>query len=125
MMSKGTWASTVAFLIIGLIFTIVSSIMGGLNAFSNPIEWIVGVHGLLIWNSVAGEYRLANIHNLMNIVYGTLFILAFCYFLVMCCFGGEFNSNLRKVAPISELLRSGDNIWNTKGQASLGYSYWY
>ena len=56
MMKKATWGASVAFLVIGLIFTLVSSIMGGLNAFSNPIEWIVGVHGLLIWNSIAGTW---------------------------------------------------------------------
>lgn len=55
MMSHSSWGATVAFLVIGVVFTLVASVMGGLNAFSNPIEMIVGVHGLLIWNSVAGE----------------------------------------------------------------------
>jgi hypothetical protein len=103
MMLYGPWVATIFFLIIGLIFTIVSSIFGVLNAFGSPIETIVGVYGLFAWNAIAG----------IN------------YFLVICIWAGEFHAHLAENAPISQILRDGeDRHWSSKGKSQLGYSYW-
>ena len=53
-MRHGQFSAAVSFLFIGLLFTIVATIFGVLNAFSNPIEFITGIDGLIIWHDVAG-----------------------------------------------------------------------
>ena len=105
-MRKAIYTMSISFLVIGLIWTIVSIIFGVLNAFSNPIRWIVSYYGLLIWNGIA----------------------CFAYFVTVCTFAGEFNGRLKKSAPISDVVRrdeEGEVAWDSKGQAQLGYSYWW
>lgn len=53
LMRKSTYVMTMLFLIVGLIWTIVAIIFAVLNAFSNPIQWIVSYYGLLVWNGIA------------------------------------------------------------------------
>jgi hypothetical protein len=47
---------TIFFLILALVFTGVSMLFGALNAFSNPIQTIFSVYGLVVWNALAGKY---------------------------------------------------------------------
>lgn len=102
MMRNGTCSATLAFAIIGLVFTVVAAIFAALNSFSTPIGNITGVNGLVAWNAIA----------------------ALCYFLVICIFAGEFGANLKKDAPISQVIRYGVVEWKSDDMASLGYSYW-
>ena len=105
LMRKSTYSMSITFIVIGILWTIVAIIFAVLNAFSNPIQWIVSYYGLLIWNGAA----------------------AFCYFVAVCTFAGEYNHRLKKFAPISDIVRrdmDGQPVWETKGGAQLGYSYW-
>lgn len=123
MMNKGTWASTIAFLIIGLVFTVVASIFAALNAFSNPIETIVGVHGLIAWNAIAGTQSIYHLFLLKKLF--TFDFLAFNYFLAICIYAGEYGSSLTEYAPISNVIREGTDLnWDCSGTSDLGYSYW-
>jgi hypothetical protein len=54
MLNRGPYVATIVFVVFGLIMTLVSSGFGAYNAFSSPIEMIVGVHGLVIWHGSAG-----------------------------------------------------------------------
>ncbi len=54
-MRQWTWTMTILFLVVGVIFTVVSSIFGVMNAFSNPISTILSVYGLVLWNGIAGR----------------------------------------------------------------------
>lgn len=53
-MRKSTWLLSIFFLILGVLFTVGCSILGAVNAFSNPIQTILSVYGLVLWNGVAG-----------------------------------------------------------------------
>ena len=100
-MRKGTYTMSIVFIVIGILWTITAIIFGVLNAFSNPIRWLVSFYGLLIWNGAA----------------------SFCYFVTVCTFAGEFNARLKKTAPISDTVRrdeDGEVVWETKGGAHLG-----
>ena len=104
-MRKGSYVSTIMFLVIGIAWTIVSAIFGTLNAVSNPISWIMTYNGLLIWNGAA----------------------AFCYLLTISIFGGEYNARLKNSAPISQIVRLGpldQPDWESNKIGTLGYSYW-
>ena len=54
LMRKGTWISTIMFLLLGILFTVVCSVFGVMNAFSNPINTLFSVYGLVLWNGIAG-----------------------------------------------------------------------
>ena len=55
MISSGSRITTIFLVILGLLFTVASVIFGSLNAFSNPIQTVMAVPGLLVWNGVAGK----------------------------------------------------------------------
>lgn len=55
MLRFGSFVSTIFFIFVGLVFTVVTFVFSAINSFSNPIETIRGVHGLVVWNGVAGE----------------------------------------------------------------------
>jgi len=56
-MGKASWLMTIFFVILALIFTGICMLFGAWNAFSNPIQTIFSVYGLVIWNAVAGNLR--------------------------------------------------------------------
>lgn len=104
-MRKGSYVTTIMFLVIGILWTIVSAIFGTLNAFSNPISWIMTYNGLLIWNGAA----------------------ALCYLICISIFGGEYSARLKNSAPISQMVRLGPlgvPDWESENIGTLGYSYW-
>ena len=103
-MTKGPYISTVFFMTLGLLFTIISGIFSFINVSHAPVELIYGTHGLVAWNIIA----------------------SLCYFLVLCLFGGLYDQKLSILAPISDLIRPArsDLGWNSDGMASLAYSFW-
>ena len=52
----GTYVSTIFFLSLGLLFTIVSQISSVFNTCHTPIDLIYGTHGLVAWNAIASKY---------------------------------------------------------------------
>ena len=102
LMHMNTYAASVSFILIGAIFTVVSGIFSFYNVCHTPVELIWGVHGLLLWNGLC----------------------SFCYFVVLCTYGAEFNQRLSSGAPISDLARPKVDIyrWTTK-ENKLGYPY--
>ena len=46
--------ATQAFLIIGLLFTFVNIIFNAINIILTPVSAIVGIDGLVLWNTIAG-----------------------------------------------------------------------
>ncbi|TRY76794.1 hypothetical protein TCAL_07416 [Tigriopus californicus] len=103
MFGVGLFATVGMFLILGLIFTLLSGLLGVFNAFSNPIEWYTGLYGLVVLHSIS----------------------ACLYFLVSALYGGLFDQQLKNNAPISDVIRFGDkNNWSSNKGSSLGYSYW-
>ena len=58
LMQYGTYVSTIFFLSLGLLFTIVSQISSVFNTCHTPIDLIYGTHGLVAWNAIASKYVL-------------------------------------------------------------------
>ena len=56
LMQKGTYASTVAFVVLGLIFTLICQIFSVINVCHTPVEIIFGTHGLILWNAIASKF---------------------------------------------------------------------
>ena len=48
-------SATQAFLIIGLLFTFVNIIFNAINIILTPVSAIVGIDGLVLWNTIAGR----------------------------------------------------------------------
>ena len=55
LMKYGTYISTIFFLSLGLLFTIVAQIFSVLNVCHTPIDLIYGTHGLVAWNAFASK----------------------------------------------------------------------
>ena len=58
LMKYGTYVSTIFFLSLGLLFTIISQISSVFNTCHTPIDLIYGTHGLVAWNAIASKYVL-------------------------------------------------------------------
>ena len=56
LMQYGTYVSTIFFLSLGLLFTIISQISSVFNTCHTPIDLIYGTHGLVAWNAIASKY---------------------------------------------------------------------
>ena len=63
--------------------TVVCSVLGVLNAFSNPARTLLSVYGLVLWNGVA----------------------ALLYFFPVILFAAEFRKTINVAAPISQVRR--------------------
>ena len=59
LMKYGTYVSTIFFLSLGLLFTIISQISSVFNTCHTPIDLIYGTHGLVAWNAIASKYTMA------------------------------------------------------------------
>lgn len=107
LMKYGTYVSTIFFLSLGLLFTIVSQISSVFNTCHTPIDLIYGTHGLVAWNAIA----------------------SLSYFLVLCIWGAEIDQRISSSAPISDMARpppkldASLGLWTNESQAP-GYSYW-
>ena len=54
MVRSSMLTATQAFLIIGLLFTFVNIIFNAINIILTPVSAIVGIDGLVLWNTIAG-----------------------------------------------------------------------
>ena len=61
LMKYGTYISTIFFLSLGLLFTIVAQIFSVLNVCHTPIDLIYGTHGLVAWNAFASKQRVVSV----------------------------------------------------------------
>ena len=59
LMAFGLWLFTILCVAIAMVFGIVSSVFSIINTVMTPIEVITGIHGLFLWNGLAGN-RLNN-----------------------------------------------------------------
>ena len=55
LMRYGTYVSTIFFLSLGLLFTVISQIFSVFNVCHTPIDLIYGTHGLMAWNAIASK----------------------------------------------------------------------
>lgn len=97
MVRRSMLLATQSFLLIGLIFTFINIVFNAINIILTPVSAIVGVDGLVLWNSIA----------------------ALSYLLVLLLWGAEFNMKLRDNPGISDSLRPGDIIWEV--DSSMGW----
>ena len=61
MVRSSMLSATQAFLIIGLLFTFVNIIFNAINIILTPVSAIVGIDGLVLWNTIAGMCQHQNI----------------------------------------------------------------
>lgn len=97
-MSYGLWVGTISCLAIGMVFAVVGALFAVINTATTPVEFITGVPGLYIWNSMAALFNL----------------------ICVILWAVQFHQHLTK----NVLLYDADAGWTTKGMEVFGYSYW-
>jgi len=97
MVRSSMLTATQAFLIIGLLFTFVNIIFNAINIILTPVSAIVGIDGLVLWNTIA----------------------ALCYLLVLLLWGAEYNMKLKDYPGISDILRPSDVEWQV--ESNIGW----
>jgi len=98
MVRSSMLSATQAFLIIGLLFTFINIIFNAINIILTPVSAIVGIDGLVLWNTIAG----------------------LCYLLVLLLWGAEYNMKLKDYPAISDMLRANDDIeWQV--ESNIGW----
>jgi len=97
MVRSSMLSATQAFLIIGLLFTFVNIIFNAINIILTPVSAIVGIDGLVLWNTIA----------------------ALCYLLVLLLWGVEYNMKLKDYPAISDMLRPSDVEWQV--ESNIGW----
>lgn len=97
--NAGIWVSTLLFLALSLLAAVLAAVFAVINSAMNPVEPIVGVFGLYVWNGIA----------------------AGCTLIVMILWGAMFAITLTDNVAYSQTI-SGE--YTSQGQASLGVSYW-
>jgi len=53
--NMGLWASTIAFIGLALLMAVLGAFFAVINTAGNPVEPIMGILGLFIWNAAAGK----------------------------------------------------------------------
>jgi hypothetical protein len=53
--SAGLWVSCILFLILALLAGVLAAAFAVVNTITNPVQPIMGVFGLYVWNSIAGN----------------------------------------------------------------------
>ncbi|KAL1498319.1 hypothetical protein ABEB36_009135 [Hypothenemus hampei] len=97
--NAGVWLSTLIFLILAILFGIVSSALAFFNTVSNPIEYFLSVHSLYYYNSIA----------------------FCCTVFYMILFGVVYHIRIfHNIAIYDTLVGS----MTSDKTAELGYSYW-
>lgn len=97
MLRSSMLSATQAFLIIGIGFTFINIIFNAINIILTPVSAIVGIDGLVLWNTIA----------------------ALCYLLVLLIWGAEYNMKLRDYPGISDTLRPSGVEWQV--ESSIGW----
>ncbi|CAL8126085.1 unnamed protein product [Orchesella dallaii] len=95
----GLYLATIAFIALGMIFAIVAGVLALYNTYRTPIQPVLSVSGLYVWNGIAAASVL----------------LAMIMWII------QLTTCLRKNAAISDTL-SGSH--NSDGVGSLGISFW-
>ncbi|XP_055381491.1 uncharacterized protein LOC129612062 [Condylostylus longicornis] len=97
---SGYWVCTVTCLIITLIFSTTGCIFSIINCFWSPVEPILNIFGLFIWNGIAAGFG----------------------FLTMIIWGILYETTLKYNVAITDTLRYPDP-YSSDGLSNLGYSY--
>ncbi|ODN00715.1 Clarin-3 [Orchesella cincta] len=95
----GLYLATIAFIALGMIFAIVAGVLALYNTYRTPIQPVLSVSGLYVWNGIAAASIL----------------LAMIMWII------QLSARLRKNAAISDTL-SGSH--DSSGVGSLGISFW-
>ena len=120
MLRSSMLSATQAFLIIGIGFTFINIIFNAINIILTPVSAIVGIDGLVLWNTIAGQIVDVEITLLLLSIKGILLQssnsclikrnqvytsfqnsksknidTALCYLLVLLIWGAEYNMKLR------------------------------
>lgn len=61
--NAGIWVSCLLFLAVALLAGVLAAVFAVINATTNPVEPIVGVFGLYVWNSIAGKHKHNSVHD--------------------------------------------------------------
>ncbi|KAG4076047.1 hypothetical protein HA402_011521 [Bradysia odoriphaga] len=97
----GLWLTTIIFLSVAAIFSLFSAVMALVNIVFNPIEPVLSVFGLYIWNGVASG----------------------CALLTIILWGALFGSSLTQNIAVTDTLAS-EFTYSSDGLAQLGFCYW-
>ncbi|KAL7052548.1 hypothetical protein ACKWTF_004905 [Chironomus riparius] len=100
-LSAGLWLTTVIFLALSSLFTLISAFFSMINILCNPISYLSSTHGLYVWNGIA-----ALMCSITMIIYSSLF--------------GIFIS---KNIAITDTLRTLSRF-TSDGLAQFGFSFW-
>ncbi|XP_046383118.1 uncharacterized protein LOC124153797 [Ischnura elegans] len=94
----GIWSSTLASLILAILFAGISAFMAVVNVAANPVRTIAAIPGLYLWNGLAAFFAL----------------------LTLLLWGGHFAATLVNNIAIRETI-TGEFV---VASANVGFSYW-
>ncbi|XP_059469192.1 clarin-3-like [Neocloeon triangulifer] len=97
--NMGLWASTIAFIALALLMATVGAIFSVLNTAGNPVEPILGIMGLFIWNAIA----------------------AVAIDITLILWGIQYGITLVTNVALTETIIG---LTSTNGLAALGFSFW-
>jgi hypothetical protein len=100
-LSAGLWLTTVIFLALSSLFTLISAFFSMINIMCNPIQYLTSTYGLYVWNGIA----------------------AFLCFLTMIFWTSLFGIFLSKNIAITDTLRNVSR-YTSDGLAQFGFSFW-
>lgn len=97
----GLWLTTIIFLSVSALFSLFSAVMALVNVVFNPIEPVLSVFGLYIWNGIASGSTL----------------------LTLILWGALFGTSLTHNIAVTDTLTS-EFTYSSDGLAQLGFCYW-
>ncbi|XP_037025690.1 uncharacterized protein LOC119067050 [Bradysia coprophila] len=97
----GLWLTTIIFLSVAAMFSLISAVMALVNIVFNPVEPVLSVFGLYIWNGVASG----------------------CTLMTIILWGALFGSSLTQNIAVTDTLAS-EFTYSSDGLARLGFCYW-
>lgn len=97
----GLWLTTVIFLSVTAAFSLFSAVMALVNIAFNPIEPVLSVFGLYIWNGIASGSTL----------------------MTLILWGALFGSSLSRNVAVTDTLAP-EYAYDSNGLAQLGFCYW-
>lgn len=99
-MSNGLWLFTIICVSLATLFALISAVFAIINTVLIPVEIIMGVMGLYLWNSIGALFSLAAVIS-WTIQYFT------------------------KLKDNVMTIEEQDKNWTSKDKAWLGYSFWF
>ena len=100
-LSAGLWLTTVIFLALSSLFTLISAFFSMINIICNPIYYLSSTHGLYVWNGIA----------------------AFMCSIAMIIWSSLFGIFISKNIAITDTLRTSSRF-SSDGLAQFGFSFW-